>query len=40
MLDIKAVMEYHIIYTFPDCVTVALQILVLTVGVRVLLGEL
>ncbi len=25
---------------FPDCVMVALQILVLTVGVRILLGEL
>ena len=24
---------------FPDCVMVALQILVLTVGVRILLGE-
>lgn len=26
-------------WTFPDCVMVALQILVLTVGVRILLGE-
>ncbi len=28
------------IITFPDCVMVALQILVLIVGVRILLGEL
>ena len=27
-------------HLFPDCVMVALQILVLTVGVRILLGEL
>ena len=27
-------------YTFPDCVMVAPQILVLIVGVRILLGEL
>lgn len=28
------------LHSFPDCVMVALQILVLTVGVRILLGEL
>ena len=41
VLDIKCAMLYStFINTFPDCVMVALQILVLTVGVRILLGEL
>lgn len=37
-LDIFLQTIYNLL-TFPDCVMVALQILVLTVGVRILLGE-
>ena len=39
-IDQKLFFVYSFIYSFPDCVMVALQILVLTVGVRILLGEL
>lgn len=39
-IDIFFAKIYILIITFPDCVMVALQILVLTVGVRILLGEL
>ena len=39
-IDTVIVFLYIYIHLFPDCVMVALQILVLTVGVRILLGEL
>ena len=39
-LDYFEVFLYSINHLFPDCVMVALQILVLTVGVRILLGEI
>lgn len=39
-IDFFAVFLYSYSHLFPDCVMVALQILVLTVGVRILLGEI
>ena len=39
-IDIFFAKIYILIITFPDCVMVAPQILVLIVGVRILLGEL